>query len=156
MILLQKVEPHGDIIVGKIVRIFTCDQTVYFYTRQFRSSIDQHTRSYIMNEQNTFSLVTTQDLVDCYPLSFYKVRGRKHFVIKHLVFNEEEYLSWEYVILIYLPKLFANYVFFYKCMNLNTAATVQFFNLQFKDASKNALVPESFVFTDVNIHDEMP
>lgn len=33
---------------------------------------------------------------------------------------------------------------------------VVFFNLQFKDASKNALVPESFVFTDVNIHDEMP
>lgn len=92
MILVHNIDQHGDIIVGKIVKLFVHDQTSYFYIRQFLSNLDQHTRSYIMHEQNKFSLVSFSDLADCYPLSFYKFNGRKHFVVKHLVFNEQEYL----------------------------------------------------------------
>ena len=81
----------SDPIFGEIkVITVNCGDPRFVVERWF-SSLVPPANAYELTASDGFTVISLEDVLDYYPLSIYKISGKKMIILKHLVFDCAEY-----------------------------------------------------------------
>ena len=84
---------EDDPVFGKILAMFVKDYKLHFALKLFRSTYDIHFRAYNLQEVCEYNVLTSELMIDYYPLTCYILKKKMWIVLKHLAFDPSKYIS---------------------------------------------------------------